>query len=136
LLAPAFAARIAGPIAQGATVLLGIAVLMILFKAWPAAWAMIGSGRAIALAAFVVIGLIVGHLLGGPAPEDRTVLALSTASRHPGMALAIAQTLFPQHHPLVMGGLVLYLLASAVLSIPYLIWRRRQPVGAAGMSRQ
>src|SRR5262245_59251043 len=135
LLAPALASRIAGPISLGAMLLLAIAALTILVNAWPATWAMVGSGRVVALAGFVVIGLVAGHLLGGPGPEDRTVLALSTASRHPGMALAIAGTLFPQHQRLVTGGLVLYLLVSTILSIPYLIWRRRQPVSAAGMAR-
>ena len=42
-------------------------------------------------------------LARGPDPEDRVVLALSTASRHPGVALAIATANFPQETS-VMGS--------------------------------
>src|SRR5262245_7117482 len=124
--APDLAARIARPLALAGFVLLGLGVVMVLLSAWRAAWALVGSGRVLALVAFVVIGLAVGQLLGGPRREDRTVLALSTALRHPGMALAIGGTLFPEHHKFVTGGLVLYLLVGQLLLIPYLIWRRRQ----------
>jgi len=134
-LAPGLAARLAPKISLGALVLLALAVVMILWSAWPAAWLMVGDGRVLALAVFVVIGLVVGHLLGGPSPEDRTVLALSAAQRHPGMALAIAGALFPQHQKLVTGGIVLYLLVGTILSVPYLIWRRRQPAPVPGAAR-
>jgi len=129
--APALAGRIVGPISVGATVLLGAAALLIMFSAWPAAMALIGNGRVLAIAGFIVIGLVAGHLLGGPDPEDRIVLALSTASRHPGIALAIATTNFPGEKR-VIGAVLLYLLVSAIVSIPYLTWRRRRLAGAAG----
>ncbi len=132
--APALAARITRPIALGAFVLLGLGAVMILLNAWPAAWALVGSGRLVALVVFVVIGLVVGQLLGGPRPEDRTVLALSTAYRHPGMALAIAGALFPEHHKLVTSALVLYLLVAQVIVLPYLIWRRRQLAGVGSVA--
>ena len=128
-LAPALAARLSGPILLGATVLLGIGTLLILFQAWPAAMTLVGNGHVLAIAAFVVIGLAVGHLLGGPDPDERAVLALSTATRHPGVALAIAGITFPAQK-LVMGAVLLYLLMATVLSIPYVSWRRRQLAGA------
>ena len=84
----------------------------------------IGNGHVIAIAAFVAIGLIVGHLLGGPDPRDRVVLALATASRHPGVALAIAAANFPQEKG-VMGAILLYLVISLIVSVAYLAWRRR-----------
>jgi hypothetical protein len=71
-----------------------------------------------------VIGLITGHLLGGPDSEDRTVLALATAARHPGVAMAIASANFPEQK-LAPAAILLYLLLSALLSIPYVMWRRR-----------
>ena len=40
---------------------------------------------------FSLAGLAVGHVLGGPDRDERTVLGLSTAARHPAKALAIAQ---------------------------------------------
>jgi hypothetical protein len=42
------------------------------------------------IAGMAVFGPIVGHALGGPDPDNRTVLALSTTSRHPAIALASA----------------------------------------------
>ena len=68
-----------------------------------------------------LVGLAIGHLLGGPAPENRTSLAISTASRHPGIALALAQANFPAEK-LVLAALLLYLLINAIVSIPYILW--------------
>jgi BASS family bile acid:Na+ symporter len=124
--APRFAKRLARPVALLATILLVICVLPVIVIAWPAMIALIGNGTLVALAAFVVAGLIGGHLLGGPTDEDRTVLALTTATRHPGLALAIAQTNFPQEKS-TLAAIMLYLLVGAIVSIPYLNWRKRHP---------
>jgi BASS family bile acid:Na+ symporter len=94
--APTFAERAAKPIVLAATALLVASVIPILFTAWPAIESLIGNGTLAAIAAFVLVGLAAGHLLGGPDPEDRTVQALSTASRHPGIAMAIASANFPE----------------------------------------
>jgi bile acid:Na+ symporter, BASS family len=71
----------------------------------------------------VLIGLAAGHLLGGPNPHHRTVLALSTATRHPGVAIAIAHTNFPEQK-LALAAILLYLLISGVVTIPYLKSRK------------
>jgi BASS family bile acid:Na+ symporter len=123
-LAAAFAARIARSVSLVATVLLIASALPILFTAWPTIVSLTGDGTMIALAAFVLVGLAVGHLLGGPDPEDRIVLALSTASRHPGVALTIAHATFPEQQ-LVLAAVLLYLLVSSIVSLPYLAWSRR-----------
>jgi bile acid:Na+ symporter, BASS family len=133
-LAPAFAARAARPISLGAMALLGVIVVLLLIRAWRPAVSLIGDGHVLALAAFVAIGLIVGHLLGGPHPRDRVVLALATASRHPGVALAIAAANFPQEKR-VMGAILLYLLISLIVSVAYLAWRRRQLASVASAAR-
>jgi BASS family bile acid:Na+ symporter len=129
--APAFADRIARPISLVAAVLLIASALPILFTASQAITSLIGNGTIIAIAAFVIFGLTVGHLLGGPEPEDRTVLALSTASRHPGIALAIASASFPGQK-LVLAAVLLYLIVNVIVSLPYLNWRRRHHTGIAG----
>ena len=50
------------------------------------------------------------------------VLALASAGRHPGIALALASANFPEEK---FGGIILlYLLVSAILTIPYLRWRQ------------
>ena len=127
-LAPALAERVAKPISQIAGIGLLACLVAILFAAAPAIWALVGNGTVIALAAFVLVGLAVGHFLGGPEPENRSSLAISTASRHPGIAIALAQANFPEQK-LAMAAVLLYLLVNGFVSIPYLLWtRRRQPV--------
>jgi bile acid:Na+ symporter, BASS family len=131
---PAFAERIATPVSLVGTVLLVAGALVVLVSAWPAIVSLIGNGTILAIAAFTLIGLVVGHLLGGAYPEDRTVLALSSASRHPGVAMAIAAANVPGQK-LVGAAVVLYLLLSAVVSIPYLIWSRHQSAATTGTAR-
>lgn len=122
---PGIAERIAQPISLVATALLVVSVLPILFTAWPAMVSLVGNGTIIAIVAFSLVGLAAGHRLGGPDPDDRAVLALATASRHPGVALAIASANFPGEK-LVPAAVLWYLIVSAIVSIPYLTWRRRQ----------
>ena len=72
---------------------------------------LIGNGSLLALAAFVAVGLAAGHLLGGPNAADRLVLALSTATRHPVIALTVAKANFPDE-PLLGATVLLYLLVG------------------------
>ena len=126
-LAPAVAERLAKPIALISGIALLACMVAIWFSAAPAMWTLIGNGTLIALAAFVLVGLMIGHFLGGPKPENRTSLAISTASRHPGIALALAQANFPEQK-FAMATVLLYLLVNAFVSLPYLLWiKRRQP---------
>ena len=123
--APTFAQRVAGPVALVATVLLVVGVLPILLKAVPVAMSLIGNGTLLAMVAFVVVAIAAGHLLGGPRPDERTVLAVATASRHPGVAMAIAHANFPDQR-MVAAAVVLYLLVGGVLSALYLKWTARR----------
>ena len=130
-LAPAFSERIARPLALAAMILLVVSALPVLFTSFPAIWSLIGNGAIVTLAAFVLVGLVSGHLLGGPDLGHRTVLALSTASRHPGVAIAIAHAFFPEQK-FAFAAVLLYVLLSVVISLPYLNWTRRQRAAAAG----
>jgi bile acid:Na+ symporter, BASS family len=117
-LAPAFAQRIARPISLVATSLLAAGAVLILIGAFPVALALIGNGTIFAIVVFVAVGLAAGHYLGGPRDEERIVLALSTACRHPALALSIAGAMFPDEKR-VVGAIVLYLVLNAIVSIPY-----------------
>lgn len=123
VLAPKVTERIDGPLAAVATGLLLVAAALIIFKAGPLILAQIGNGTLAALAAFVILGLLVGHVLGGPTAGDRSVLALATASRHPGIAMAIGHLVYPGEKA-VPAAIIIYLLLSVVLSIPYVRWRK------------
>ncbi|MGA8170230.1 MAG: Na+-dependent transporter [Methylocystis sp.] len=122
--APASASRISRSVALIAAVSLAVSVLPVLFAAWSAIIALIGNGTIAAIAAYVLVGLAVGHKLGGPDPRDRTVLALATATRHPGIALAIGATNFPEQKA-VLPAILLYAILGAILAIPYVMWRKR-----------
>jgi len=116
-----FAERMAGPLSVLASVLLVACIIPILFTEMPVILSLIGNGTLIAVVAFVLIGLAAGHLLGGPDPANRAVLALTTSSRHPGIAAAIATANFPQQK-LAVPAILLYLLVNVLISIPYKKW--------------
>jgi len=126
---PALAERVSGPINTIAFAVLVLGVIPILVRVWPAVVSLVGNGTLLAMVVLVLVGLAVGHLLGGPDPEDRTVLALSTAARHPAIAIAIAQANFPDQK-LAPAAVLLYVLVSVIVGMPYLKWAKRRHVAA------
>ncbi|RWQ15776.1 Na+-dependent transporter [Mesorhizobium sp.] len=116
--APILAAKIDRPLSLFATVLLIAAFVPVPVKIWPQLMEMVGNGTLIALMVFALIGVAVGHLLGGPLPDNRTVLALATSARHPGVAMAIAASAFPEERA-VIAVVLWHLIVSAVVCIPY-----------------
>jgi BASS family bile acid:Na+ symporter len=122
-IAPAVAEKLSRPVILVATVLLPLSVVVLLFGVWRAMWAGIGGGTIVAMVGFVVAGLLVGHLLGGPDREHAVVLALSSACRHPAIALSIASANFPNEH--FAGTILLYVIVNTIVGIPYLVWQRR-----------
>ena len=123
--APAFAQRAASPISSIAFAVLALGVIPILIRVWPAMISLVGNGTLLVMALLALVGLAAGHVLGGPDPEDRTVLALSTATRHPAIAIAIAQANFPDQK-LAPAAVLLYVLVSVVAAMPYLKWAKRR----------
>jgi BASS family bile acid:Na+ symporter len=107
------------------TLLLIASALPLLYVLWPGVRALFGDGTLLVVAAMAVIGLAVGHLLGGPDPEHRTVLALSTASRHPAVALAAAAGAGAESKGEV-AAVLLCVLVAVVISVPYVAWRKRR----------
>ena len=122
---PTAAEHITDPLARIAEIVLLIGVLCVLAFSPPAAWALTGGGTIVAFTAFVIVGLAVGHFLGGPGSEERVTLALSTSSRHPAVALAIAGANIPEERR-VIYAVLLYLLISALVTIPYVVWQRKR----------
>ncbi len=86
--------------------------------------AVIGQGTVIITVVVIAFGLLVGELLGGPDPGNRRALASATVCRHPAIALLLASGAFPEREATVIGTVLLYLLASLVLPIPYERWRK------------
>jgi bile acid:Na+ symporter, BASS family len=95
----------------------GLALLLLHGRAL----ASVGFFPILALVATTLVALAIGHALGGPDPDDRTALAVSCATRHVGIALLAASTV---PGPRIAVLVLAYVLASAVVSIPYLRWRK------------
>jgi len=125
---PSFAQAAAKPVGTVATLLLVLGVLPLLFVQSRAIFSLFGNGTLLSLSAFAGIGLIAGYWLGGPEPANRRVLGIATASRHPGLAVAMAQANFPQQK-LALSAVGLYVIISVLLSA--LFYRLIVRTGAA-----
>ena len=125
--APAIALR-AAPLAAG----LGNALLLagavpLLIGLWPVLVSIAGGATIPAMLAVVGTGLAAGHWVGGPAPDERAALALASAMRHPGIALAIATLNVPEE-PRIPAAILLYLLTAMLATFLYARWQRREAV--------
>jgi len=128
--ASANADRAAGPIAVLASVLLIVSALPIVIGVSQTVMSLMTDGTILGLGGFALAGFFIGHVLGGPEPSNRPVLALATASRHPAVALAIAHANFPEQR-LASAAVFLYVILAGILSALYLSWGTRPPVGRA-----
>ena len=129
-LASAHADRAAGPIAVFASVLLIASALPIVIGISQTVMSLVTDGTILGLGGFALAGFFIGHVLGGPEPADRPVLALATALRHPAVALAIAHANFPEQR-LASAAVFLYVILASMLSALYLSWVTRRPAGRA-----
>jgi bile acid:Na+ symporter, BASS family len=116
------ARRLAPPTSQLGMWLLVAGLLLLLSGTWRGVWGAVGDGTVIMVAAFVALGLVVGHLMGGPDPRQAAVLGLSTACRHPAIALSAASANFPGEQ--FAATVLLYQIVAVVLLTPYVIWSR------------
>jgi BASS family bile acid:Na+ symporter len=121
---PELAAKLS-PVANavGMGLLLALS-LLVLAAQWDALRSLIGDGTFGACVLLAAVGLAAGHLFGGADRDHQTTLALATASRHPGVAITLGAAAEPGN-PLVPVAVVLYVLVSVVVAIPYTAWRRR-----------
>ncbi len=123
-LAPGIAEGLLRPLARLASIVLFAAVIPLLVVAAPVLWKLVGEGLLVALVAFTLVGLAIGHWLGGPLDGDRTVLAFATGTRHPGVAIAIVSLNFPDLRA-AFAVVLLHLILSVIVTIPYMWWRQR-----------
>ena len=120
--APGFAQRAAPFLSRAASLLLIAALIPFLVTLWSDFAGLFGHGVVLCLVLFTAIGLAVGHILGGPVPADRTVLALATGTRHPGIAAAFASINFPEQKA-VLALIIYHLVISGIVAMPYVRWR-------------
>ncbi len=117
---PALAARFADRLMAIAGVVLTGSALVLLVTHWQLFLEMQSLGI-LSLLLMLASALVIGHVMGGPSADDRTALAISCTTRHVGLAVLVASS-FPGPKTTVM--IAAYIVASAVVSIPYLKWRR------------
>ena len=120
---PAVAERIEPVITLVAKILLTLAAVALFAGLWRAILGAIGGGAIAGMVAFVVVALAIGDLLGQPEREHSIVLALSAASHHPAIALAIVSANVPNEQ--FAGTILLYLLVNLVFGGLYIAWRHR-----------
>jgi len=119
------ASSLAAVLSKIGTALLVVACIPVLVMEWPTMRSLFGDGTVVAAIVLSGLGLLVGHLLGGPDPRNRTVLALATASRHPGVALVAGIGASAQTPRLITAAVLLAFVLSMIVSAPYAAWRKR-----------
>lgn len=116
-IAPDFSRRAAPVVAKLGMALVVIAFVPVIIGSWGAMMTLIGDGTLVAMAVVIAVAIAGGHLIGGEQPEDRATLAFASATRHPGIALALAGA--NHADPTVSAGVLLFLLVGLVAMIPY-----------------
>ena len=118
---PNNAESIADKILMVAGLVLSLSALVLLATNWQllvkAGWPAL-----LALSGLTLISLIIGHLMGGEEPGERTALAVSCATRHLGLAILVAAAV---PGPKTAVFVAAYIVASAVVAIPYLKWQSK-----------
>src|SRR4030095_3445569 len=83
-----------------------------------------GTLPALAVVIMVGISLALGHLLGGPVPDERSALAIASIARNVGLALFI--TVLSRVEQTVLPTLLSYMILGAIVAVPYSAWSKRR----------
>lgn len=124
-LAPRWTDRVAPWTSRLGTILLLAVVAIIFFRLLPVIASLIGSAALLAMMALATAGIAAGHWLGGPDPSDRAILAIASAMRHPGIAIAVATANAPEA-PRLVAAILLYVMVSFVMTSGYVVLMRRR----------
>jgi BASS family bile acid:Na+ symporter len=122
--APGVAEQAAPWLSRLGTILLVAGLVPVLVQVAPVMLSMVGNRSVLAITLVVAAAIAAGHWLGGPDFDERTTLAIASAMRHPGIALAIATLNFPEE-PRVAAAVLLYLLIAIGATSIYGAWRKR-----------
>jgi BASS family bile acid:Na+ symporter len=118
---PAHAQRIAPTVSLIGNILLLVAFVPIVAGAWPAIVRLTGDGAVLIIALFLAMSALAGHLLGDPGSPSS--LAFAAATRHPGIALALASA--NGGNKSVSAAVLLVLVTGIVVLIPYQFYIKR-----------
>src|SRR5262245_11299310 len=124
--------RLAASVGPWLTKIVNVALLVLVVVAILATWRQLASigvvGWIVCLAA-AVGAIAIGHLLGGPDPETRGVVAAASVMRFPalGIALAAVTPAGPRLVPVVLAYVLMALLALPISGALLGSRRRRRP---------
>lgn len=112
-----FSERLAPFLRKAALAIIIPTALLILVRFWREFVPLLGDGTLAVIAVAAASALVFGYALGGPDQANRKALAEAAATRHPGLAAAIA----PLHSndPRILAAILLYMFASAALSLAF-----------------
>jgi len=122
-LVPGLAGVAAKPLTVLANVLFALLIAAILV---PSVRMILHFGALPALAIVIMVGvsLALGHLLGGPVPDERSALAIATIARNVGLALFI--TALNRAEQAVLPTLLSYMILGAIVAVPYSALSKRR----------
>ncbi len=101
-------------------------VLIILLVLAPDLRLMLNLGSLSTAAIIIMLGssLAIGHLLGGPSREQRSVLAIASIARNVGLAMFIAD--LSDYGQNFIPTLFTYMILGAFVAVPYSVWSKRR----------
>jgi bile acid:Na+ symporter, BASS family len=115
------------------SLLLLVCAVILIAGAWSLMASVVRLWTTTAILLIALIWLVIGHVLGGPDEDDRTVLAFATVSRHPGVAMVVASL---ADQPLAPIGVLVTVFLCEVAVVPYKFWRKRLHAAAPGAAGQ
>lgn len=121
--APGWAERIAPLLARVGMLLLVLAGGVALFGLWPSIQQVLNPKLVLAISIIALLAMAAGYALGGPERENRGALALASAARHPGMAIALLGAV-PTASTSAVAIVVVALAVNLVLAIPLVRYQR------------
>jgi bile acid:Na+ symporter, BASS family len=135
--APAWSERYGQIVERAGGILLLASFLPVLILTLPTIWSLIGVPTILAIVLFALVGAASGYFLGGPDPNERVVLAMATATRHPGIAITLAITNAAETpKKLLVAAVILYLIVSAIAVTPFLKWLSGRKTSIGTISRK
>jgi BASS family bile acid:Na+ symporter len=84
----------------------------------------IGGLPIAAILIMVALALTIGHLLGGPSREQRSVLSIASIARNVGLAFFIAG--LSDYGQQFIPTLLTFMILGSLLAVPYAVWNKRQ----------
>lgn len=130
---PGLAERVKPWISRLGNVLLVLLLLIALVPGLRLLLSAVGGGGIVAILLLAVLALAIGHVMGGPAPGERSGLAIACIARNLGLAIFIG--MLPGIEVEVMPTIAAFALIGGAVAIPYSLRAKRKsprPSGGGG----